>query len=123
MRKRARGGERGFGLVEILLVAALVAVVGFVLVRYARSTATTVQTLQETRPLAQARLAADQATLVSVQGLVRAYHAQHGRWPADKAAVLTLLAGPPRWQCAGNDLDYDAASGTISLAISAAERC
>lgn len=123
MKTKQRAGDRGFGLIEILLVVAVVAVAGFVLMRYVGSTAATVERLQEERPLAQARLAADQATLASIQGLVRAYHAQHGAWPADRAAVLALLAAPPRWQCGGNDLDYEPARGTLALRIVSADGC
>lgn len=118
-----RAGDQGFGLIEILLVVAVVAVAGFVLMRYVGSTAATVERLQEERPLAHARLAADQATLASIQALARAYHAQHGAWPADRAAVLALLPAPPRWQCGGNDLDYDPGLGTLVLRISAPDRC
>ncbi len=115
--------RRGIGLIEILLVLAIVAVAGFLLMRYVGSTATTVEKLQEEKPLAHARLAADQATLTSIQTLVRAYQAQHGQWPADKAAVLALAAGPPRFQCAGNDVEYDPASGSLQLVITDPGRC
>src|SRR5436190_745586 len=104
---RRRTGQRGFGLIEILLVLVVVASAGFLLVRYLGSTARTVEMIQEERPIAHARLSADQATLVSVQAMVRAHHAQNGQWPADKAAVLTLLQSPPRFQCAG--IDFGAA--------------
>jgi type II secretory pathway pseudopilin PulG len=108
---------------ELLLVLAVVAVAGFVLMRYVGATATTVERLQKERPLGQARLAADQATLASIETVVRGYHARHGQWPADRAAVLALLAGPPRWQCAGNDLDYDPARGTLALRIVSPDGC
>lgn len=117
------GGERGVGLIELLIVAALVAVAGFVLMRYVGATATTVERLQEERPLARARLAADQATLASIQHVVHGYHAQHGAWPADRGAVLALLATPPRWQCAGNDVDYDPGRGTLALRIVSPDGC
>lgn len=115
--------RRGIGLIEILLVLAIVAVAGFLLMRYVGSTATTVEKLQEEKPLAHARLTADQATLTSIQTLVRAYQAQHGQWPADKVAVLALAAGPPRFQCAGNDVEYDPASGSLQLVITDPGRC
>src|SRR5438874_1602799 len=83
-----RTDARGFGLIEILLVLVIVAFAGFLFVRYLGSTARTVEKIQEERPLTNARLAADQATLASVQDTVRAYAAQHGQWPPDKAAVL-----------------------------------
>ena len=115
--------QRGFGLVEILLVLVVVAISGFVLMRYVGSTARTVEKLQEERPLANAKVAADQATLASVQGMVRTYQAQNGQWPADKAAILALLPSPVRFQCAGNDFQYDPASGTLRLLITDASRC
>jgi len=119
----ARLGRHGFGLVEVLLVLAALALAGFLLLRYVGSTARTVEKIQEERPLGHARLAADRATLSSLRSLVRAYHAEHGQWPADKAAVLALLAAPPRLQCAGNDVEYDPASGTLRLLIDDPGRC
>jgi len=55
--------------------------------------------------------------------LVDAYRAQNDTWPADRDAVLALLASPPRFQCAGNDFDYDPASGALSLRVADAGRC
>lgn len=115
--------QRGFGLIEILLVLAVVAIAGFLLMRYVGSTARTVEKLQEERPLTAAKLAADQATLALIQGIVRTYQAQNGQWPTDKAAVLALLPSPPRFQCAGNDFEYDPASGTLRLVVTDASRC
>jgi len=111
------------GLIQVLLVLAIVAVSGAVLMRYVRSSVGTVETLQAEKPLAHARLAADQATAATIQSAVRAYQAEHGQWPADKAAVLAILAGPPRFQCAGNDFEYDAASGTLRLLLTDPGRC
>jgi len=102
--------QRGFGLIEIVLVLAVVAAAGYLLMQYAGSTAKTVEKLQQDRPLARSRLAADQATLGSVQGLVRSYQAEKGQWP-------------PAFQCPGNDLHYDPASGTLGLAITDDSRC
>lgn len=121
--RRVRADQRGFGFIEIVLVLAVVAVAGYLLFQYFGSTAKTVEKLQQDRPLARTRLAADQATLDSVQGIVRAYQALNGRWPADKAAVLGLLASPPKFQCAGNDFEYDPATGALSLAITDDARC
>jgi len=87
--------QRGFGYIEIVIVVAVVAVAGFLLMKYFTSTATTVEKLQQERPLARTRLAADQATLTSVQGLIRNYQAEKGQFPPDKAAVVGLLASPP----------------------------
>src|SRR5947209_8125076 len=107
----SRSDQRGFGLVEILLVLVVVAIAGALLYRYFGATARTVETIQEQRPLATSKLAADQATLDSVQGVLRAYYAEHGRWPIDKAALLALLWGwgvdriaPDRWDVLGGAL-------------------
>jgi len=121
--RRSGLGARGFGVIEILLVLVVVALAGALLMRYVSSTAKTVEKLQEDRPLQRSKLAADQATLDSVQGLVRNYQAEHGRWPADKAIVLSLLVSPPKFQCAGNDFEYDPASGTLRLLITDDSRC
>src|SRR5262250_3318036 len=109
--------ERGFGFIEIIIVVAVVAVAGFLLMQYFTSTAKTVEKIQQDRPLARTRLAADQATLTSVQGLVRNYQTEKGQYPPDKAAVVGLLVSPPRFQCPGNDFEYDPATGTLGLTI------
>jgi prepilin-type N-terminal cleavage/methylation domain-containing protein len=120
----ARHNQRGFGLIEIVLVLVVVAVAGFLFMRYIGSTATTIEKLQEERPIAHARLMADQATLGTIRAQLRTYQAEHeGKWPADKAAVLALLPSAPKFQCAGNDFEYDAASGEIRLLITDAARC
>ncbi|PYN81153.1 MAG: hypothetical protein DMD96_11010 [Candidatus Rokuibacteriota bacterium] len=115
--------ERGFGYIEIVIVLAVVAVAGYLLMQYFTSTAKTVEKIQQDRPLARTKLAADQATLTSVQGLVRSYQAEKGQYPPDKATVVGLLVSPPRFQCAGNDFEYDPATGTLSLTITDDSRC
>src|SRR3989475_12113265 len=87
------------------------------------STARTVEKIQEERPIANARLLADQTTLAAVRDTVRTYQAQNGQWPSDKAAVLALFQSPPRFQCAGNDFEYDPTSGTVRLLITDSARC
>ena len=115
--------QRGFGFIEIIIVVAVVAVAGFLLMKYFTSTAKTVEKLQQDRPLARTKLAADQATLTSVQGLVRSYQAEKGQFPPDKATVVGLLASPPRFQCPGNDFEYDPATGALNLTITDDSRC
>jgi prepilin-type N-terminal cleavage/methylation domain-containing protein len=115
--------QRGFGLIEILIVLAVVAVTGYLVMQYVGSTAKTVETLQKDRPIDRTRLAADRATLTAVQGLVRNYQAEKGQWPPDKGTVIGLLMAPPKFQCAGNDFEYDPTSGTLSLAITDDARC
>lgn len=115
--------QRGFGYIEIIIVVAIVAVAGFLLMRYVSTTAKTVETLQQDRPLARAKLAADQATLTSVQGLVSHYKTEKGQYPPDKTAVLGLLVSPPKFQCPGNDFEYEPATGALSLTITDDTRC
>src|SRR5207253_7324494 len=120
---RRRTVARGFGLIEVVLVLVVVAFAGFLLVRYLGSTARTVEKIQEERPIANARLLADQTTLAAVRDTVRTYQAQNGQWPSDKAAVLALFQSPPRFQCAGNDFEHDPTSGTVRLLITDSARC
>jgi len=104
-------------------VVAVVALVGYVLMQYVGSSAKTMEKLRQERPLDRTRLAADRATLTSMQSVVRNYQAEKGEWPPDKATVLGLLMAPPKFQCAGNDFEYDPASGTLSLTITDDARC
>jgi type II secretory pathway pseudopilin PulG len=115
--------RRGFGVIEIVIVVAVVALAGYLLLQYVNSTAKTAERLQQERPIDRTRLAADRATLGSLQSMVRNYHAEKGQWPPDKAAVVGLLMAPPRFQCPGNDLEYDPASGTLGLTITDDSRC
>jgi prepilin-type N-terminal cleavage/methylation domain-containing protein len=120
---RSATGQAGLGLIEIVLALAILAIAGAVLYHYVGSTQRTVETLQERRPLAHARLAADQATLASIQTMLRTYQAQHGQWPPDRAGVLALLPAAPRFQCPGNDFAYDAAGGSLRLLVTDPARC
>lgn len=104
-------------------MVAVVALAGYVLMQYVGSSAKTMEKLQQERPLDRTRLAADRATLTSMQSVVRNYQAEKGEWPPDKATVLGLLMAPPKLQCAGNDFEYDPASGTLSLTITDDARC
>lgn len=118
------GNQRGLGLIEVVVVLVVVAVAGALIYRYVGSTAKTVEKFQEERSLGHARLAADRATLAAMVGALRAYQAeQDGKWPPDKSSVAGLMAGPPRFQCAGGDFDYDPASGAVSLTVTDPARC
>jgi hypothetical protein len=116
-------GQRGFGFVEVVIILLVVVVAGFVLFRYVGSTARTLEGMQEQRPFAGARLAADQATLNQIQRAIREHQAEHGRWPADKAAVLALFAAPPQLQCSGSDFEYDPSTGAVRLVSVDPGRC
>jgi type II secretory pathway pseudopilin PulG len=117
------GGERGLGLIEIVIVLLVVALAGVALHRYLGTTARSVEQLQRERPLAQGKVVADQAALGTVRTALQLYRAQHERWPEDKAAVLALLPAPPRFQCPGNDFDYDPADGSVRLRIQDPAAC
>src|SRR2546430_9570897 len=67
--------QRGFGLIEILIVLAVVALAGYLLMQYVK----TVEQLQQERPIDRSRLAADRATLTSMQSVVRGYQAERGQ--------------------------------------------
>jgi prepilin-type N-terminal cleavage/methylation domain-containing protein len=115
--------QRGFGLIEILIVVAVIALGGYFLMQYVGASAKSVETLKQERPIDRSRLAADRATLTALQSAVRTYQAEKGQWPPDKETVAGLLMAPPRWQCGGNDFDYDPASGTLSLTVTDDARC
>src|SRR2546428_12351825 len=114
---RRRTVARGFGLIEVVLVLVVVAFAGFLLVRYLGSTARTVEKIQEERPIANARLLADQSTLATVRDTVRTYQAQNDQWPPDKAAVLALFQSPPRFQCGGDGFQYGPPRGSGPLLL------
>ncbi len=120
---RRRIGQQGFSLVEIALVLIVLAIVGSVLYAYLGSTSKTLEKVREERPLSQARLTADRATLVSIRTALNAYYGSNGTWPPSKDAVATLLSPPPNFQCEGNDYDYDPATGQVSLLIDDLSRC
>lgn len=115
--------QRGFGFVEILIVLAVAALAAYLVMQYVGASARTIEQVKQERPLDRSRLAADRATLTAMQSAVRTYQAENGAWPPDRAAVLTLLAGAPKFQCAGNDFDYDPATGTLRLTITDDTRC
>jgi hypothetical protein len=113
----------GIGLVEIAIVLVVVAIVGAVLYAYLGSTAKTLETLREEKPLSGARLTADRATLAAIRSTLVVYYGQNGAWPSTKDAVMGLLNPPPRFQCGGNDFTYDPASGQVTLTIDELARC
>lgn len=118
-----RRDARGFSLVEIAIMLVVLAIVGAVLYAYLGSTTKTLETVKEQRPLSQARLAADRATLAAIRGSLQIYYAQNGRWPSDREAVTTLLNPAPAFQCVGNDFEYDPAIGQVQLLIDDLARC
>ena len=115
--------QRGFSYIEIALVLAVVAASGYVVMQYVTSTTQTVEQLHRDRPLARARLVADRSTLQVLQTSVRTYQAENGKLPPDKDTVLSLMMAPPKFQCPGNDFEYDPVTGTLSLTITDDARC
>ena len=115
--------QLGFGIVEMLVVLVAVALGGAMLYGYMSSSVRSVEKVQQESPLGFGRVSADQMTLTTVRTTLQVFHARNGRWPADKAAVLALLPSPPRFQCPGNDFDYDPATGTIRLVVTDPARC
>ena len=116
--------NRGFGLVGPLIVLVLVGIMCAVAYRYLTSTLAAVPTTQSGQPLGAAKLTADHATLVAISSTLETYRTEHGgELPGDKAAVLALLPSPPRFQCAGNDFEYEAANGAVRLLITDAAAC
>lgn len=115
--------ERGLGLVEVALVLVVLAIVGAVLYAYITSSTRTLERVREERPLSQARLAADRATLSAIRSAIQIYYSQQGQWPPTKTAVAALLSPPPSFQCAGNDYAYDPGDGQVRLVIDDPTRC
>ena len=108
---------------EILVVAVVLAIVGAFLYQYFLSTAKTVETIQQQKPLSAARLAADRATVAAIRTSLQLYFGQHAKYPASKDVVATLLNPPPSFQCEGNDFRYDPENGQVTLVIDDAARC
>jgi prepilin-type N-terminal cleavage/methylation domain-containing protein len=120
----SRSGQRGFGLVEILLALAIVSVLMMVVYNtYLAPTQKALERFQAERPLSQARLATDQATLLALRSAAQLYRAQNGQWPASKEILVGLVQPPPQLQCGGNDLAYDPATGQITLLVNEPGRC
>src|SRR3989441_7839531 len=67
IRDKLVTGVQTCALPIFVLVLVVVAFAGFLLVRYLGSTARTVEKIQEERPIANARLLADQTTLAAVR--------------------------------------------------------
>lgn len=119
----AERGQSGFGLVEILVVAVILAVAGAFLYQYFVSTTKTIETIQQQKPMSAARLAADRATVAAIRTSLQLYFAEHGAYPPSKDVVATLLNPAPSFQCEGNDYRYEPATGLVTLVIDDASRC
>lgn len=115
--------QSGFGLIEVLVVAVILAVIGGLLYQYFVSTTKTVETIQQQKPMSAARLAADRATVAAIRTSLQLYFGQHGGYPPSKEVVATLLNPPPSFQCEGNDYRYEPATGLVTLVIDDPARC
>jgi prepilin-type N-terminal cleavage/methylation domain-containing protein len=115
--------RRGFGLVEIALALVVAAILGAVAYAYFASTARTLEQVREERPMSQARLAADRATVTAIRSTLQMYYGQNGQWPPTKEAVAALMSPPPAFQCTGNDFTYDPGTGEVRLLNDDLGRC
>jgi type II secretory pathway pseudopilin PulG len=115
--------QSGFGLIEVLVVAVILIVIGGFLYQYFVSTTKTVETIQQQKPMSAARLAADRATVAAIRTSLQLYFGQHGGYPPSKEVVATLLNPPPSFQCEGNDYRYEPATGLVTLVIDDPARC
>jgi prepilin-type N-terminal cleavage/methylation domain-containing protein len=115
--------QSGFGLVEVLVVAVILAVIGGFLYQYFVSTTRTVETIQQQKPMSAARLAADRATVAAIRTSLQLYYGQHATYPPSKDVVATLLNPPPTFQCEGNDYRYEPTTGLVTLVIDDPARC
>lgn len=115
--------QSGFGLVEVLVVAVILAVIGGFLYQYFLSTTKTVETIQQQKPMSAARLAADRATVAAIRTSLQLYFGQHGGYPPSKEVLASLLNPPPSFQCEGNDFRYEPATGLVTLVIDDPARC
>lgn len=115
--------QSGFGLIEVLVVAVILVVIGGLLYQYFVSTTKTVETIQQQKPMSAARLAADRATVAAIRTSLQLYFGQHGGYPPSKEVVATLLNPPPSFQCEGNDYRYEPATGLVTLVIDDPARC
>jgi len=114
---------QGFSLVEIAIVLVVLAIVGSILYAYLGATSKTLEVIRQEKPLSQARLTADRATVMSIRTALGVYHASNGQWPGNKEAVAALLSPPPNFQCEGNDYSYEPATGQVTLLIDDLSRC
>jgi len=115
--------QRGFSLVELVLILLVVAVASTALYSYFEATKQSLDRVNTERPINHARVMADSETLAGIRAQLDLYYSQHGQWPASRQALGALLNPAPRFQCAGNDYTYDPATGALGLVITDPGRC
>ena len=72
----------------------------------------------------QDRLRADQGVLDDLRLTIHTYRHEYGQLPPDKAVVeARSRLGSPRWSCAGQGWNYDAASGNAILTVTDDRAC
>jgi len=112
MMKLIKKNKKGFTLVELIVVIAILGILAALIV----------PRVGEFRE--QANISHDRATLRTVQGAVNMYHAQNGTWPdaTDYAGLyvqledfLTLTGGEmPKALSALGDFDYNPETGLVT---------
>lgn len=118
-----RRGERGFSVVEIVILLLVAAIASTALYGYLGATKKSLETVNASRPVAHARIMADLSTLAAIRTQLGVYQATHGQWPASREELAAAVKPTPQFQCAGNDFTYDPQSGTVGLVIMDAEHC
>lgn len=104
--------QRGVTLVELMVVVAIIAIIAAIAL-------TLYQNVQQ-----KAKLAADQGTAASLRSAVAIYYGRkNGNFPPDKSTLNTLVSPAPTWQCAGQDYEYSATNGKVTLTVNDAASC
>lgn len=66
----------------------------------------------------------DEFTLQDLRATIEVYRRTHGRFPPDTGAVEALAKGRPlHWNCVGQGLRYEAATGVLRLAVESEGDC
>jgi prepilin-type N-terminal cleavage/methylation domain-containing protein len=103
--------ERGVTLIELMVVVAIIAIIAAIAI-------TLYQDVQK-----KAKLAADQGTIAALRSAIAIYYGRHnGTFPAG-GDLNTLVVPSPNWQCAGNDYDYTATNGKLTIQINDVANC
>jgi type IV pilus assembly protein PilA len=95
--------QKGLTLVELMVVVAIIAIIAAVAI-------TVFQDIQK-----KAKLAADQGNVAAMRSAVAIYYGKNnGIFPADVAAVSSLVTPAPTWQC-NTTPTYTAGNGKVDF--------